>query len=92
MTKQLTPFETVKQQLADGTRKAPIITGPNGPINPIVYELATHKFYLSLMVKGMQNRQVKLSDLKKFYGLKGRTAADIYPAFMEIFNAHAHIV
>jgi len=38
------------------------------------------------MSKGIQNRQVKLRDLKNYYGLKGRTAADCLPQFIQLME------
>ena len=50
------------------------------------YQLAVHKFNLSIMAKGMQCRGVKLKDLKNYYGLKGRTAADCLPQFLKLMD------
>jgi len=89
MEKQLTPFEQAVANIENGTIKPPVITGPNGQrINPIIYQLATHKFYLSLMAKGLNNRQISFTDIKKFYGLKGRTPADILPSFLKIHDSY----
>jgi hypothetical protein len=34
----------------------------------------------------MSMRGVKLTDLKKYYGLRGRTAKDVLPQFVIIMN------
>jgi hypothetical protein len=81
------PFEQVKIEIANGTKRLPSIMMNGKNINPVIYELTVHKFYLSLMAKGISNRQVKLSYIKKFYGLKGRTAAEVLPGFMRIYDS-----
>jgi len=82
----MTPFEQAVQQVQDGTLKAPTVGMNGGTISYFNYQLATHKFYLSLMAKGIQNRQVKLRDLKQYYGLKGKTAADCLPQFIQLME------
>ena len=82
----MTPFEQALQQAQAGTLQTPTVSTSNGNINYFKYQLATHKFYLSLMAKGIQNRQVKLKDLKWYYGLKGRTAADCLPQFLQLME------
>jgi len=72
----MTPFQQALIQASEGKLQTPTVSTSTGNINYFGYQLAVHKYYLSLMAKGIQNRQVKLTDLKKYYGLKGRTAAD----------------
>jgi hypothetical protein len=36
------------------------------------------------MAKGMTCRGIKFTDIKKYYGLKGRSAKDCLPQFLEI--------
>jgi hypothetical protein len=39
------------------------------------------------MAKGIGNKQVKLKDLKNYYGLKGKTAKDVLGDFeINIYN------
>ena len=82
----MTPFEQAVQQAQAGTLQTPTVSTSKGNIDYFKYQLATHKFYLSLMAKGIQNRQVKLKDLKWYYGLKGRTAADCLPQFLQLME------
>ena len=84
----MTPFEQALQQAQAGTLQVPTVGTANGNINFFKYQLATHKFYLSLMAKGISNRQVKLKDLKQYYGLKGRTASDCLPQFLQLMEQY----
>ena len=84
----MTPFEQAVEQAQAGILKTPEVSNSTGKINYFQYQLATHKFYLSLMSKGIQNRQVKLKDLKWYYGLKGKTAADCLPQFIQLMEQY----
>ena len=85
----MTPFQQAVQQAQAGTLQTPEVFMGEGRIDYFQYQLATHKFYLSLMAKGIQNRQVKLRDLKQYYGLKGRTAADCLPQFLQLMEQYS---
>ena len=84
----MTPFEQAVAQAQAGTLQTPTVSTSEGTIPYFSYQLAVHKYYLSLMSKGIQNRQVKLSDIKRYYGLKGRTAADVLPQFIQLMEKY----
>jgi hypothetical protein len=84
----MTQFEQAQQQVKDGTLQTPSVSTADGNIDYFGYQLAVHKFNLGIMSKGMTCRGIKLGDLKRYYGLKGRTAADVLPQFMLIFNEY----
>ena len=84
----MTPFETAIQQVKAGKLKTPTVSTSNGNVDYFGYQLAVHKFNLSLMAKGIQSRGVKLRDLKQYYGLKGRTAADCLPQFLMMVEGY----
>lgn len=88
MKNEKTPFETTLQAIEEKRLSAPVVSYEGSEVNYIRYQLATHKFNLSLMAKGMTFRGIKFTDIKKYYGLKGRTAADCLPQFMEIFDTY----
>ena len=85
----MTPFQQAVLAASEGKLKTPSVSTSGGNINYFGYQLAVHKFNLSLMAKGIQNRQVKLRDLKQYYGLKGRTAADCLPQFLELMEQYS---
>lgn len=81
-----TPFEQAVLQAAQGKLQTPSVSTSSGEVNYFQYQLAVHKFYLSLMAKGIGNKQVKLKDLKQYYGLKGRTASECLPQLERLID------
>ena len=82
----MTPFQQAVLNVQAGKQNVPTVSTSEGTINYFNYQLAVHKYYLSLMSKGIQNRQVKLKDLKYYYGLKGKTAADCLPQLIQLME------
>jgi hypothetical protein len=82
----MTQFEQAQQQAKDGTLRTPSVSTSTGNIDYFGYQLSVHKFNLSIMSKGMTCKGVKLKDLKTYYGLKGRTAADCLPQLEQIIK------
>lgn len=77
----MTQFEQALQAVKMGTLKTPSVSTSEGNVDYLGYQLAVHHFNLKIMAKGMSCRGVKLKDLKGYYGLKGRTAADCLAQF-----------
>lgn len=77
----MTQFEQALVQAKAGQLRTPVVMTEKGIVDYFGYQLAVHKFNLSLMAKGIGCRGVKLKDLKAYYGLKGRTAGDCLPQF-----------
>lgn len=86
--KRMTPFEQAIQDVKDGKLKTPSVSIGTKPIDYFKYQLAAHKFNLSIMASGMTCRGIKFTDIKKYYGLKGRTAKDVLPQFIELMEKH----
>lgn len=85
----MTPFEQAQADVKAGKLTTPEVTGEGGRKIPYFgYQLACHKRDLKLMSLGMRGMNVKLSDLKRYYGLKGRSAKDVLPQFIEIMEAY----
>jgi hypothetical protein len=82
----MTPFEQAQEQVKNGQLTPPQVSAGGGNLDYFAYQLATHRFNLKIMAGGMKFRGVKFTDLKKYYGLKGRTAKDCLPQFEEIFE------
>jgi hypothetical protein len=82
----MTPFEQAVQQVKDGTLKTPTVSMGNAEINYFRYQLAVHKFNLSIMASGMTCRGIKFTDIKRYYGLKGRSAKAALPEFVELMD------
>ena len=84
----MTQFEQAVLQVEAEQLQAPEVHYGSGKVDYFQYQLAVHHFNLKIMSKGMQCRGVKLKDLKHYYGLKGRTAADCLPQFEAVMNAY----
>lgn len=85
----MTQFEQAVEQVKNGTLKAPSVGYEGKNVDYFGYQLAIHHMELKLMAKGMKlNRHSKLTPIKQYYGLKGRTAKDCLPQFEEIQNKY----
>ena len=84
----MTPFELAVEAAAKGTLKVPVVSTVNGSMDYFRYQLIVHRHNLNMMAIGMKIRGVKLGDLKKYYGLKGRTAKECMPEFANVANAY----
>jgi hypothetical protein len=82
--RSMTNFEKAVAQAKEGKLQTPNVSYGNKQIDYFGYQLATHHFNLKIMANGMKFRGVKLKDLKDYYGLKGRTAAECLPQFEKI--------
>lgn len=82
----MTPFEQAQEQVKQGKLKTPSVSLGDKELNYFGYQLSVHRFNLKIMASGMTFRGVKLSDLKKYYGLKGRGAKDCLEQFEQIIN------
>lgn len=82
----MTQFEQAVAQAEMGTLQLPSVHYGKSPIDYFFYQLSVHRFNLRLMSKGIKCRGVKLTDMKKYYGLKGRTASDCLPQFEQLFE------
>ena len=80
----MTQFEMAIAQAEKGNQETPIVSTSNGNVDYFWYQISVHHFNLKILAKGMKFRNVKLSDLKKYYGLKGRTALDCLKQFETI--------
>lgn len=80
----MTQFEQAVLQVEAGKLNAPVVSNGTGKVDYFQYQLAIHHYNLKLMAKGLKFRGIKLSDLKKYYGLKGRTAADCLAQFEQV--------
>lgn len=84
----MTQFQQALQQVEAKQLQTPEVTYAGKKVDYFGYQLAVHHFNLKIMSKGMQCRGIKLKDLKAYYGLKGRTAADCLAQFEAILEAY----
>jgi len=80
----MTPFITeVHNEI-----NAPVVSTTRFKLDHFAFQLAAHHLNLKLMAKGLRFKGVRFKDLKKYYGLKGRTAADCLQQFEQIENEY----
>lgn len=84
----MTQFEKAVMKVEAGALQTPEVSSQTGRIDYFQYQLAVHHFNLKLMSKGIQSRGVKLKDLKAYYGLKGKTAADCLPQYEALIERY----
>ena len=84
----MTPFQQAVLQVEGNQLQAPEVHYGGKQIDYFGYQLAVHHFNLKIMSRGMKCRGIKLKDMKQYYGLKGRTAADCLPQFEAVMNAY----
>ena len=82
----MTQFEIAKQQVAEGKLQTPSVSYSGKNIDYFGYQLAVHQFNLKIMASGMLCRGIKFTDIKKYYGLKGRSAKDCLEQFQKIMD------
>lgn len=83
----MTPFEQAHKDWVDGKLQTPKVYYADSELNPFLYQIAVHKYHLKLMSFGMRTN-VKLKVIKQYYGLKGRTAKDVYNSFIELIKSY----
>ena len=85
-TNNTTPFLKALNSVRTGEIKAPEVSYGKGTIDYFKYQLNTHLFNLKVMATGMKFRGVRFSDIKKYYGLKGKSAKDCLPELTKILD------
>ena len=82
----MTPFQQALIQVSEGKLKVPTVSNASGNFNYFGYQLAVHKYNLGIMAAGMQCRGITFTQIKKYYGLKGRTAKDVLPQMDQLMD------
>jgi hypothetical protein len=82
----MTQFEQALQQAREGKLQTPNVSMGAKAVDYFSYQLTVHKFNLKIMASGMLSRGIKFTDLKKYYGLKGRSAKDCLEQFEQIIT------
>ena len=85
--KIMTPFQQAILDHLEGKLQVPTVGTASGNINYFGYQLAVHKYNLSLMAAGMKCNGITFTQIKKYYGFKGRTAKDCLPQMTELMSA-----
>ena len=84
----MTAFEQAQEDVANQKTITPTVNLGSKVVDYFGYQLATHKFNLKLMSLGLSFREIKFSDIKKYYGLKGKTAKLCLPELLVIIETY----
>jgi len=84
----MTPFQQTLLDHSEGKLQVPTVSTAAGDISYFGYQLAVHKYNLSIMAAGMQCRGITFTQIKKYYGLKGRTAKDCLGQMDQLISAY----
>jgi hypothetical protein len=83
-----TPFKIAQQQVREKTLQVPSVSAGSKQVDYFSYQLSVHKFNLSLMARGMKFRGITFTQIKKYYGLTGRSAADCLSQFIQVMEEY----
>lgn len=81
----MTKFEQALAQIKEGKLNTPSVSMGGKQIDYMGYQLANHQFALKIMSSGMKMRNMKLKDIKDYYGLKGKSAKECLEEFKVIY-------
>jgi len=81
----MTQFEQAQEQVKQGTLNTPSVQANGKQIDYFGYQLAVHIYNLKIMGAGMTCRGIKFTQIKKYYGLSGRSAKDCVPQLEKIY-------
>ena len=88
----MTPFQQSLLATEDGSQRVPTVYAENGGTIPFAgYQLATHVYALKIMALGMKMRGVTFTQIKKYYGLPGKSAKECVPQLEQIQNAYREL-
>lgn len=72
----MSPFLQALSAALKGEIKIPEVSSPEGQMDYFGYQLAVHLFNLRLMANGIKFKGITFSQIKEYYGLRGRGAAE----------------
>lgn len=84
----MTPFQQALLDHSEGKLQTPTVGTASGNIDYFGYQLAVHKYNLSIMAMGMKCRGITFTQIKNYYGLIGRTAKDCLGQMDQLMGAY----
>lgn len=81
-----TPFEKAMSAAKSGNLQTPSVSVGSKEVDYFAYQVSVHYFNLKIMASGMKFRGITFKQIKDYYGLKGRSAADCLPQMEAIRN------
>jgi len=80
----MTQFQQSMLATENGTMQVPTVSTSEGSIPFAGYLLAVHVYALKIMALGMKMRGVTFTQIKKYYGLSGKSAKECIPQLQAI--------
>jgi hypothetical protein len=80
----MTQFQQSMLATEEGSQRVPTVIYEGKEIPFAGYQLATHIYALRIMALGMKMRGVTFTQIKKYYGLTGKSAKDCLPELQKI--------
>ena len=87
----MTQFQQSMLATENGTMQVPTVSTSTGTIPFAGYQLVTHIYSLKIMAAGMKMRGVTFTQIKKYYGLTGKTAKECIPQLEQIQKTYREI-
>lgn len=80
----MTQFQQSMLAAENGTQQVPKVIFEGKEIPFAGYQLATHVYALKIMGLGMKMRGITFTQIKKYYGLTGKSAKECLPQLQAI--------
>ena len=80
----MTQFQQSMLATENGTQQVPKVIYEGKEIPFAGYQLATHIYALKIMALGMKMRGITFTQIKKYYGLSGKSAKECLPQLQAI--------
>jgi len=87
----MTQFQQTLLATENGTMQVPTVSTSEGSIPFAGYQLAVHVYALKIMALGMKMRGVTFTQIKKYYGLPGKSAKECVPQLEQIQNTYREL-
>ena len=87
----MTQFQQSMLATEEGLQQVPKVIYEGKQIPFAGYQLATHIYALKIMGMGMKMRGVTFTQIKKYYGLTGKTAKECIPQLEQIQKTYREI-
>ena len=84
----MTQFQQALIAASEGKLTTPSVSTSNGNVDYFGYQLAVHKYNLGIMALGMKCRGITFTQIKKYYGLTGRTAKECLPQMEQLMKQY----
>lgn len=72
----MTQFQQAQQAAKEGKLQVPTVSTSTGTVNYFGYQISVHLYNLKMMSLGMKFRGITFTQIKKYYGLKGKSAKE----------------